>query len=190
MQRTQTGSPLAPADMAAIPAFKVVIAYEDFETGKHAKRACDFLAGKLGPDCRFSDQMWKFDVLSIPKLREIAAADASAADIVVISCRSDELPTHVRDWLELWLACPGTPLALVALFDRPPEESPRARALRDYLAEIARRGHMEFFVQPDESPDRPCPGGPLAPDRPPTRNQRALETLAGAVQRNSWPPRA
>src|SRR5262245_53918128 len=85
------------------PLFNVLLAYEDFETGKHAKRTFDFLVQNLGDEYRMTNQMWKFDVLSIPKLREMAAKDALAADIIVISTRGGtSLPQAVTNWIESW----------------------------------------------------------------------------------------
>ena len=34
--------------------------------------------------------MWKFEVLSIPELREIAAKDAAMANLIIVSSRGDE----------------------------------------------------------------------------------------------------
>jgi hypothetical protein len=112
MQHTLNCPPLASTGLEANPAFDVVIAYEDFETGKHAKKTYDFLVEHLGRDCRFTNQMWKFDVLSIPKLREIAVNDAANADIIIVSSHGQELPSHIKEWVEAWLAEPLRYLAL------------------------------------------------------------------------------
>src|SRR5258706_2790481 len=101
MQRTLTYPPL-PSNLEANPNLNVVIAYEDFETGKQGKKTCDVLAENLGDGCKLSSQMWKFDVLGIPKLREMAAKDAAQADIVMISCHGHyDLPIEVKAWIEL-----------------------------------------------------------------------------------------
>src|SRR4051794_21772473 len=108
----------------------------------------------LGHDCHFSNQMWKFDVLAIPNLREMAARDAATADIVIVSCRGgSELPAQVKSWLELWLAQQSNAIALVALFDSRGEDTAQNLANRTYLAEAAKRGQMEFFAQPNQRPD-------------------------------------
>src|ERR1051326_1199971 len=155
MQHALTFPPLSPAGMDANPSFKVVIAYEDFDTGKLAKRTYDFLTEALGPDCSFTNQMWKFDVLLLPKLREIAIEDASGADIIIISSRGRELPTHVTQWIDGWKATAHNPLALVALFDPHQEARGEVNAARSYLAEVARNRNMEFFAQTDVSGSRP-----------------------------------
>jgi len=188
MQHTLTSPPLGSSDLESSPAFNVVIAYEDFETGKHAKKTYDFLVENLGHDCHFTNQMWKFEVLSIPKLREIAVKDAAMGDIIIISCHGDELPPHVKTWIESWLAMPGNPLALVALFDPAQNDPGQSRAARAYLEDVARRGRMEFFAQPDAPLEHhrhhlfPAAGKPEF-------NDKALSTLAGVVQRETYIPR-
>ena len=184
MQHTLSDPPLEPAEFETDPTFNVVIAYEDFDTGKHAKRVYDFLADTLGNECRLASQMWKFDVLGIPKLREIACGDAATADLVLIACHGDELPEHTKAWIESWLANPNTPLALVALLDEPSAAAPRIRAAREYLADAARRGGMEFFARADD-----VPGGTTAREdavfpEMNNRNQRTLHALAGVVQQD------
>ncbi len=151
MQHTLTCPPLHDLDLGANPTFNVVIAYEDFETGKHAKETCDYLAENLGRECELRNQMWKFDVLAIRKLREIAAADAAVADLVIVSCRGDELPAHTKAWIESWINRETRPMALVALFHVQPEAASRTCAVSEYLADAARRAGIEFFAHPGES---------------------------------------
>jgi hypothetical protein len=185
MQHTLTNPPAHSADFDPNPTFNVVIAYEDFESGKHAKRTYDYLAEHLGQDCQFSNQMWKFDVLTIPKLRQLACADAAAADIVVVSCQGDELPDHVKLWVESWLAKAGKPWALVALFDRFRDEPQKTQAVRSYLAAAAQRGGMEYFAQPD----RRSVGERRGERLDISLNQKALSTLAGVVKNEAAPSR-
>src|ERR1700719_1039168 len=103
------------SDLESFTAFNVFMAYEDLETGKHAKGTYDFLVERLGHECQFNNQMWKFDVLGIPELREMASRDAALADIVIISCHgSNALPQPVKLWIEGWLSQESNPVALVA----------------------------------------------------------------------------
>jgi hypothetical protein len=188
MQHTLACPSLGSGDLEPNPTFNVVMAYEDFDTGKHAKRTYDFLAEHLGGDCQLSHQMWKFEVLRLPKLREMAAKDAATADIILVSSHGgSDLPPEVKSWLELWLREPGNPLALVALFDCSREHTGSIRA---YLASIARRARIAFFAQPDELPQ---PGRddllPLLQHRPGLNEDALFTTLAGAVQREPVIPR-
>ena len=155
MQSTLCLPPVGSPEPDSVPAFNVVIVYEDFETGKQAKRTYDFLAANLGHECQFSNQMWKFDVLALPKLREMAANDATLADIVLIACRGGDLPVAVKSWFEAWLAEEHRPAALVALLEDSSEPNdPATPRLRAYLADVAKRGEMEFFSYPDQWPGR------------------------------------
>ena len=154
MQRTTNPSPLAMTQPETKPTLNVVIAYEDFETGKHAKGTFDFLVHQLGSEFQFLNQMWKFDVLGIPKLRDMAAKDAAMADIIIISSQGQEPALEVKLWVESWLALGGHPLALVALFAGQDCADRESNPAREYLAEVARRGRLEFFAQPDEWPGR------------------------------------
>jgi len=189
MEHALAFAPLDSCDTETNPCFNVVIAYEDFETGKQAKRTYDFLVENLGRDCQFTNQMWKFDVLTIPKLREIACADAADADIVFISCHGDDLPQHVKDWVESWLVVAAQPLALVALFDCPQEEARRTRKARRYLRDAARRGNMEFFVRPQERLGRYDHRNIIELEAGKDLNRRTLSTIAGAVCQDVSGPR-
>jgi hypothetical protein len=185
MTRTLHLPPLESPDLDLNPTFNVVIAYEDFEAGKHAKKTYDFLVENIGHDCQFTNQMWKFEVLFIPKLREMAARDAAMADIVMISSHGSELPAEVKAWVELWVTKPHHPIALVALFDQPNQVEPEKNAVRSYLAHVAERGQVEFFAQPDE-----WPGGSKTEEgrvfqRRPGLDGRALSTLSNIVQRDT-----
>jgi len=126
-------------------ALNVVIAYEDLETGKRAMKTYEYMVQQLGDQCLFANQMWKFDVLAVPKLKDFAAKDAAAAEIIIISAHGNrDLPGEVKSWIEMWLGFKTEAGALVALFDGDGDFNP-ARA---YLADIASRAQIEFFCQP------------------------------------------
>ena len=188
MTRSLHLMPLETPAVDANPTFNVVIAYEDFATGKRAKKIYAFLVENLDHDCQFTNQMWKFDVLGIPKLREMAAQDARMADIVIISCRRADLPSDVKAWVELWVAEPNQPIALVALFDYVENHDPQAVEARAYLADVARRGQMEFFAQPAELPGRKNTEDFFTLHRNPSFEGQTLSTLSTAIQRDTTFP--
>ena len=189
MRHTLTKPPSTLVEADSGPPFNVLIAYEDFETGKHAKRTYDYLAENLGRECQLTNQMWKFDAFSIPKLREIAVRDATQADIIIISSHGDTLPGYVDKWINSWLMQGSEALALVALFDRP-ESQFGVTSLKNYLADIARRAGMEFFAQPDEWPERERDEAPsFLVQRGSPANDRVLSTLRGVNPRNEPIPR-
>ncbi len=138
-------SAFGSSDRESNPALNVVIAYEDLETGKRAIKTYEHMVAQLGEECLFANQMWKFDVLAVPKLKEIAAKDATTAEIIIVSTHGRrELPAAVKGWLELALSCKTESTALVGLFDGDATESP----VRTYLADLAKRADIEFFCQP------------------------------------------
>jgi hypothetical protein len=133
------------SDKEVNSAMNVVIAYEDLETGKRAIKTYEYMVEQLGNECLFSNQMWKFDVLSVPKLKDIAAKDAAAADLIIVSAHEGKpLPAQVKAWMETWLSYKSQASALVGLFGNESVNNP----VRNYLAEVARRAKIEFFCQP------------------------------------------
>lgn len=180
MRNTFSLPPLRSPGSEANPAFNVVIAYEDFETGQHARKTYDFLVEHLGEEFCLHNQMWKFDVLAMPKLREMAASDAAAADIVMVAVRgSNELPAEVKEWMELWLSQGTRAIAVVALFEDSGQSI--ANLVQDYLAEVARRANVEFFSQPGVWPTPARDHDRQAGDSR-MREEKAFSLLAGAVQ--------
>ena len=174
--------------MEAEPVFNVVIAYEDFDTGKHAKETYDFLVHNLGRECRFANQMWKFDVLGIPKLREMAAKDALMADIIIISCHGGhDLSADVKAWITSWTHGGSNAVALVALFGNASPYS-ESELIRAYLADVAKGARMEFFAQPSDFPVKRL--DEIMPlDRGSARDDKTLAALAGVIQRDTSFPR-
>jgi hypothetical protein len=133
----------------------IVIVYEDFDAGKHAKETYDCLIHELGRDYEFINQMWKFDILGNPKMRQLAAKDAAAADLIIVSTHGiGELPVEVKKWLDEWVAEKGNTMALVTLVDRPKDLLEEGSPIRSQLQEAARRAKVDFFAQPDDWPDR------------------------------------
>ena len=187
MTRALNLPPFEANDPDTNPTLNVLIAYEDFEAGKRAKETYDFLVANVAHDYQFSNQMWKFEVLSIPKLGEIAAQDAALADIVIISCQGHDLPAETKAWLELWLGQRIRAIALVALFAQP--NLVGAAKVRSYLAGVALRGQMEFFAQPDESPGQPKPRAFVASLRKGTLAEQTFPMLTTAVEHDSSFPR-
>jgi hypothetical protein len=136
-----------------VPTFRVVIVYENSSNVRQAKQAYDFLVANLTHEWQVTSRMWKFDLLRIPELRELAAEDALLADLIIVSCNGNgELPAHVRTWIEMTLGSMPDAVALVALLDCPPGQAERAQVTQAYLERVAQRAHMEFFTWPQGLP--------------------------------------
>ena len=127
--------------------FNVLSAYEDFEMGRQAEKTFEHLVRHFGSEGEASHQMWRFDVLAVPKLREIAIADGSNASIIVIASRNGNLPSEVKWWLEQVIESDSDAAALVALVGAPAEFD----TARVYLAELAHENGLDFFSHPEIS---------------------------------------
>jgi hypothetical protein len=127
-------------------AFKIAIAYENFATAIRAKEMSEGLVRhQLKTNC----DTWPFELLAGPGARERCAEVAAEADMIIIAVRSrEELPDHVKEWIESWLLRKkNSPTFLVALLDEPFSDG--TSSLADYLRGIAERGNMEFFCNTD-----------------------------------------
>src|SRR6267142_2760014 len=145
----------SPSEVPDKPNFSVVIAYEDLHAGKNARRTYDHIAHELGYDCQFINEMWNFDVLALPRLREMAANDACQADMIIIACHGDKpLRDSVKAWIEVWMTEEVNAITLVALFDSASLSSSASHEIREYLAQAAGRCNIEFFAQTDPWPER------------------------------------
>jgi len=125
----------------------VLATFEDSVTGMRVKEFCQGLSRKLGQQCAIVEHVWLFGTFRLRELREIAAEEASEADVIVISAHQEEgLPDEVQDWIKLWLGRKGTrQIVVVALLD--PTYQGASGATEAYLEEVARRGGMELVVE-------------------------------------------
>src|SRR5215472_3328939 len=90
------------AELGTAPELKVLLLYEDAETGLRAKRSVAALYGQGDLDAGVETRLWRLDLLSTAWLREQAAAEAVDADVIIVSLHGDdELPEAMREWLSL-----------------------------------------------------------------------------------------
>ena len=127
--------------------FNVVIMYEDFGTGKRAKKGFDYVAKELGNDLEFRHSMWRLDILQDPKLNILAAPALAEADLLIISLRGErQLPTKIRALIDERLAqTTNHDFALVALFER--AASATRSSVYACLANLARQHGLDVFEQ-------------------------------------------
>jgi hypothetical protein len=127
-----------------------VAAYEDSHTDARAAEFCRCLSRQLGQECELSKQMWLLNELRIPQLRAIAAGEAAQADLVIISVHhAPSLPAEVVRWIDEWVAHKRRrPRVLLALFD--PVYEGDSGSMQTYLAQVAKKGAMEFLVHSEE----------------------------------------
>ena len=127
--------------------------HEDYATGVRIDDFCEMLAKSLGAGCEVSKELWPLTELRTLKLRTIAAGEAAAADLVIVSVHHAEtLPEEVNSWIDLWLKQKGRrPAVLSALFDSLHVGS--SSYLQTFLQGVARKGNMEFLARSEEKPE-------------------------------------
>jgi hypothetical protein len=127
--------------------FNVMIMYEDFETGKRAKKGLEFVAEELGNGLELRQSLWRLDILQDPKLNLFAAPVLAEADLLILSLRADrQLPAKIRALVDERLAQTANhECAVVALFQG--IASTTRSSLYAYLANLARRHGLDFFEQ-------------------------------------------
>ncbi len=133
--------------------FAVSAVHEDSATGARTEEFCQTLSRYLGGRCVVSKEMWLLTELRTAQLRSIAAGEAAAADLIIISVHHAEtLPAEVKSWIELWLKQKGKrPAVLLALFD--PLYLGTSSSIQTYLRDVAQRGNMEFVARSEEKPE-------------------------------------
>ncbi|MCD6048707.1 MAG: hypothetical protein K0Q55_110 [Verrucomicrobia bacterium] len=132
------------------PSFKFMLVYEDRDAGIRAKEMSDRLASMIEPDCHVTNEAWNFALLHDPQLREVAAAEAREAHMVIISARSvDVLPPHVKSWLGEWLpARSAGKAALVFLLGDQDQPASQYTIVHDDLKNLTSINEMDFFCVP------------------------------------------
>ncbi len=147
MQSLMLSQGMLSVDRSPPTPFNVVIMYEDFGTGKRAKKGLDYVAGELGNNLEFRHSMWRLDILQNPKLNALAAPALAEADLLIISLRCEgRLPAKIRALIDERLTQTiHHECALVALFEG------AASAIRSSvyacLANLALQHGLDFFEQ-------------------------------------------
>jgi hypothetical protein len=127
----------------------VVISFPDSTTAERANEILQQLGRNLkGEEGRLFHQWWNFEVLAFTSLRELAAAEAAAADMIIIGVHDEEeLPETVADWMKRWLGLrKDHPGALVALLDAEPEKVNGSEGILSQLKQAAAMGQLDFFA--------------------------------------------
>jgi len=127
--------------------------HEDTATGARTEEFCRTLAQCLSPNCVLAKELWPLTELRTTQLRAIAAKEAAAADLVIVSVHhSEALPSEVKSWIDLWLKQRSSrPAVLLALFD--PPYLGTSSSIHAYLEDVASKGNMEFQTRSEEKVD-------------------------------------
>ncbi len=80
----------------------VFVLYEDFAFAVAATRACQLLETE-GELIDRRDILWKINLLRLETLREVAASDASRAQLVILAISlTEKLSPLLRNFVQLW----------------------------------------------------------------------------------------
>lgn len=125
--------------------FRILLAYQDQESAGHGVQICDKLARGLGKSFELTKVMWKFDLLNVPKMQQLAIEDATTADMIIFAMHQNaELSHSVCAWIEKALArASEKPRALVALVDR--DANSLENVSLEYLRRLAESHKIDFF---------------------------------------------
>jgi len=126
----------------------VVIACEDSAAAAPACEVLELVEENLKDEGRLFYQWWNFEVLAIASLRDLAAAEAAAADMIIIGIHEEQsLPQEVTAWMKQWLGLrKDRPGALVALLDPDLKTTDASQGVLSHLKQAANFGHMNFFA--------------------------------------------
>jgi hypothetical protein len=185
--KTKT-SILAPLAREADEHLSALIIYEDVASGERAKKTCDALPRRLGPNWQLKIELFSFSALRALAIQREAAAAASKANLVVFSCHHADLPMGVWEWIELFLPRPDQPTALVALLPSRSNQAKPQPWVAKYLAGVAQRRGMQYFshlYQPaaENIVTRPVTNDQKEPNDDTEREIENRDYRSGGVQR-------
>jgi hypothetical protein len=137
-------------DLGNSDAFNVLVAYEDVAGGRRAQE----LLGRLTKAFPKEDSdwlccaMWKFNEQTTPQRVEIAAEQATKADLIIIATHErEDLPPVLEEWVRRWLLKKaGRSCALVTLLERDESDTDGSQGVRSYFETVAQRAELAFFA--------------------------------------------
>jgi hypothetical protein len=152
--------------------FIVVVAFDDCVARRKATQIYSGLMKQFGDDCIFESDWRQFDELRETPAAEQAARMAAHADLVMIVAASrDDLPDHMKLWIEMWLARKGDQETALAAMIGVQKKLPRpATPAHAYLERVANETGLSFL-----------PGQFEVPPPMPSCSLEALLARAGTV---------
>jgi hypothetical protein len=136
---------------------EVMIVHEDDSTRLRAINFFHRLVHHLHFTEEFPPQIWRFDRLRNPAMRQRATRVAADSDIIILSAHArNEFPTEVQTWLNDWLReKENRPCSLIALLDNNAVDLQTQRSLISRLRTLTRKAGVEFFYWMFHQPASP-----------------------------------
>ena len=136
--------------------WSVLVVYDAANARQSATQFCDRLVERFWAESEFDVEWCCFS--SLEQTREKAAVADKAVDAnLVVFAAEKELPLHVIDWVELWLARRGEREGvLVGL----PGSEAEAAGTHLYFRNVAHRAGMDYLTEVPQSMAFPIPESP------------------------------
>ncbi len=162
--------------------WSVLVVYDGDGARQSATQFCDRLVERFWAESEFDVSWCSFDHLEHEQETAATIDKAANANLVVFAAER-ELPLHVLDWVELWLARRGEREGvLVGL----PGEGAEAAGTHLYFRHIAHRAGMDYLTELPQSMTFPIPESPESCAK---RAHQLTSTLDGILQFSPPPPR-
>jgi hypothetical protein len=131
---------------------RVSVACADFAASRRAEAMLEQVSGGAASRDRLNCSLWSFDLLAMPAMRQRAAADAAAADIIVIAAHGEaDFSEAVKDWVSQWVSKKqDRPRALVCALDWGRGAAEGMHRVISQLKQIAQLGNMDFFSNQED----------------------------------------
>lgn len=132
------------------PVLEVLIAYDCPLSARAAQHLVDVVVGGVDHHCMVHKNLWRFDVVELPGLTDLAVEEAIHADMVILASVGGEgLPQGVLKWITGWFQNRGDQSgALVYLYDAEHAHcEPIQRSLK-LMESVSSKAGMRFFPQP------------------------------------------
>jgi hypothetical protein len=129
--------------------FSVVISFDDSVTAERAGDVLQLLGRNLKKEeGRLFHQWWNIETMAFTSLRELAAAEAATADIIILGVHEGRgLPEMVISWLKRLVDLrKDRPGALVAILDSDKKTPDAAEGIISQLKQAAALGQLDFFA--------------------------------------------
>lgn len=148
---------------------EIMVLYEDRETALRARHSLERFLPEVGEAGEPLFGLWNIDLLRDSLLRERAAVEAAAADIIIVSLhRADRVRPEFWDWMRRWQERrANADCAFGVLLDSIPSADFPGRTVLVCIERLARAAGADFFS--GASPTCSVPeAAPWVQDRAPT----------------------
>ena len=135
-----------PAQSAQLNIF---LAYADTVHEKLGRKYCDNIAESARAFAHINLAKWNFNMLAIPAVNVMAAAEARNSCVVVIAMnRGESLPAGVKMWFERWCSTRTSADVILAVILSDSEQTANCQWTDyPYLEAHARAYGIKFFVR-------------------------------------------